>query len=80
MSAVAEQPSQVVETIPGLVPERTICKLFRKIPLTVQNWRATRGLPYVRIEGDARDTIRYRLDAVRAWAAANGEKCYALKG
>lgn len=54
----------------------TLCTLFRRSELTVLSWRRHKGLPYVRIPGDSRDSVRYDLDAVKEWAVQSGKEIF----
>jgi hypothetical protein len=53
-----------------------LVQLFRRIPLTIGNWRRYEGLPYVRIPGDGADAIRYDLRQVTAWAKKHGKRIH----
>ena len=60
------------ETILGdLLTSRDVAALFDRTELTVLLWRRSHNLPYVRIKGNRRDTIRYRRSDLRAWAEKN---------
>ena len=52
----------------GYVTTGFLCGMFSRSELAITNWRLYKGLPYVRIPGDGRDTIRYTLDEVLDWA------------
>ena len=67
-----------VEILEGLVTTQYLCKLFQRSPLTIFMWRSREGLPYVRVPGAARDTIRYRLEAVLEWARGKGKRTHVL--
>lgn len=59
----------VEEVLTGLMTTGEVARLFNRDKQTVNVWRREKGLPFVRIPGDARDTIRYRRAAVLEWAA-----------
>lgn len=66
----------MVVDLNDIVTTGYLCKLFKRGTLTLQNWRNDLGLPYIRIPGDGRDTIRYDLDAVIDWAQKNHKRIY----
>lgn len=51
-----------------------VAAMFNRTTQSVALWRKLHGLPYVRIRGDARDTIRYRRGAVLRWAKLHGRE------
>lgn len=68
-----ERVPEVVEHLSGLVTSAFLEKMFNRKGLTIMIWRQREGLPYVRITGDGRDTIRFRYEAVLAWATVTGK-------
>lgn len=52
----------------GYVTTADLCRMFSRAPLTILKWRQNKGLPYVRIPGDGKDTVRYKLVDVLDWA------------
>ena len=46
-------------------------RLFHRSAQTITVWRKTKGLPFIRIKGDIRDSLRFDLPAVLEWAKAN---------
>ena len=67
-----------VEILDGLIATQYLCDLFKRSPLTILTWRTRKGLPYVSVPGAARDTIRYRLEAVLKWAREKGKRVHIL--
>lgn len=57
-----------------MVTTTFLCRMFSRTALTILHWRTHEGLPFVRIKGDGRDTIRFELKRVRAWADRNGKE------
>ena len=53
-----------------------VAKLFRKTVLTIQNWRNFEGMPFVRIPGFGRDSIRFDPRKVARWAAKKGKEIF----
>ncbi len=51
-----------------------IAKAFGRSVVTINTWRAARGLPFVKLPGGARAPIRYDEGAIRKWAIANKVK------
>lgn len=66
------------EVLSGFVTEGYLRKLFKRGGLTINLWRRDKALPFVRIPGDGRDAIRYRLDEVKQWAKENDKRVYAV--
>ncbi len=56
-----------------------VCALFRRSALTIMHWRRFEGMPYVRIPGDGRDSIRYREREVRDWSRRTGRRLYIVE-
>ncbi len=46
-------------------------KLFRRGELTIMLWRKKKSLPYVRINGDSRPSIRFDPAELQDWAKKN---------
>jgi hypothetical protein len=67
---IADAP-ETVEELKGLMTTAQVADLFGKSPLTITLWRKEKGLPYVRIPGDGRDTIRFHEGRVKKWAKKN---------
>jgi hypothetical protein len=65
-----------VTVIEDLVDTNYVMQLFRRSELTIAYWRKNDGLPYVRIKGNARDTIRFDRKAVLRWAKKNHRRMY----
>ncbi len=65
--------NEVVEVIELLTTEDLV-RRFGRSKITVNNYRKVRGLPYVRLPGRARDSIRYRTGRVVKWARKHGKK------
>lgn len=55
------------EVIDDLLTEQEVAQLFGRGTLTVSLWRKHSKLPHVRIVGQKRDAIRYRLAQILAW-------------
>ena len=60
----------------NLLTTSDLCKLFKRGWLTILIWRRDKGLPYVRIPGHKRDTIRFDRKAVLKWAQQTGRRIY----
>jgi phage terminase Nu1 subunit (DNA packaging protein) len=69
-----DQPADAgsVVDLSSLLNTAEVAKLFNRSQLTIQLWRKHKQLPYIRIRGARRDTIRYDLNAVRKWAVDTG--------
>lgn len=65
--------------IKGLLTTAQVAKRFAVTPLSVTLWRTKRGLPFVRIVGAGRDTIRFKAKAVEEWARKGHTKVRALR-
>jgi hypothetical protein len=61
--------------IEDLLTSEDLCRIFRKTPLTIINWRKG-GMPTVIIRGSKRNTIRFRRNDVMKWAQENGKRIY----
>lgn len=59
-----------------LLTTADLCRLFKRAPLTIRHWREKKDLPYVRIPGHARDTIRFVRKDVLAWAKRLGKEVF----
>lgn len=57
-----------VEVLRGLVTQADMVTLFNCATLTITHWRDRYGMPYIRIPGNGKDTIRFRLKRVLRWA------------
>lgn len=55
------------EIIKDLLTEQQIARGLGLSVLTVRIWRKEKSFPYVRLEGDNRDAIRFRLEKVMEW-------------
>lgn len=73
---VKKHETAPVEVLEGLVTSRTLEKIFRRGGLTILHWRQEQGLPFVKVPGDARDTIRFRIEAVKKWAKAHNKRMF----
>jgi hypothetical protein len=51
-----------------------LCKLFRRSPQCILNWRAYEALPAIVIPGTLGRAVRYDLAEVKRWAKANGKE------
>jgi hypothetical protein len=60
----------------GLMTHSDLCRLFKRSELTVMLWRQNHGLPYIRVPGENRDTIRYDREQVIAWARSKGKRLH----
>mgnify|MGYP003815892779 CR=1 FL=1 len=56
-----------------IISRKEVMALFGKSELTIMKWQQNKGLPYIRIPGDKRDTIKFDKEAVVAWGKANGK-------
>jgi hypothetical protein len=59
-----------------LVTTGYLTQLFRRSTLTITHWRTRDGMPYIRIKGYKRDTIRYQLASVLEWARRRGKRVF----
>lgn len=64
--------SEQCEVLSDLLDEQQVADRLGRSAQSVALWRRHRGLPYVRIPGSGRDTIRYRWPAVLQWAKTCG--------
>jgi len=62
----------------SLLNTRDLAKMFDRSSLTIHLWKKKFGLPYIRIPGAGRDTIRYDKKAVKAWAKENDKEIFKL--
>ena len=76
-TTVPDQPERV-EILNDMLTTADLMSAFDRSEITISIWRARKGLPYVRIKGTSRDTIRYRKAEVLAWANEN-DKEHALR-
>lgn len=76
--STVERPTPAEEILGDLLDTAQMVKLFGVTELSIHNWRAGKGLPYVRIPGSGRDTIRYRRAAVKEWAEREGRQMFLL--
>ncbi len=60
----------------NLLTTNDLCNLFRRSLMTILIWRKNKGLPYIRIPGSKRDTIRFDQEAVLEWAQRTGRRIY----
>ena len=51
-----------------LLTTKALQQIVGRSRVTIWLWRKRHGMPVVRIKGDTRDGIRYRLPAIRRWA------------
>lgn len=65
-------------TVQNIVAIATIGRLFRRSAQTVTIWRTTQALPYIRIPGDGRDSIRFDLEKVRQWGEFKGKRMFPI--
>lgn len=77
----APQGSPQNETLlEGYITIRKVADLLGKTELTIHTWtQPPNDLPYVRIPGDRRDTIRFKYDDVISWAQRTGRRVRLLK-
>lgn len=61
-----EPPTVADELLTGLLTTKQIARMWRVVPMTIQNWRR-RGCPSVVIPGDRRAAVRWRLEDVVEW-------------
>lgn len=79
MVAMAEpttESNEVYRILEGLVDTEYLAKLFARSEQTIMLWRQHDGLPYVRIPGSGRDTIRYDKAEVLEWARKKGKRVH----
>lgn len=62
-----------VTVIDNQLTTADLMAMFNRSGLTIMVWRKSRGLPYIRITGAVRDTIRYDKVAVLRWARKHGK-------
>lgn len=79
MSTTTEAPTskERYRILDNLLTEEDLSRLFRRSKLTIMLWRKD-GLPYVRIKGSHRDTIRFERTEVMVWARKNNKRIYLL--
>lgn len=71
-------PGEVFRVLNDLVDVNYLQKMFRRSDLSILLWRRKDGLPFVIIPGGGRDTIRFSLPEVVAWAREKGKRVYAV--
>jgi len=67
----SDQDQQLIDLSRMLNTEQ-VAVMFNRSQLTIQLWRKNKSLPYIRITGAKRDTIRYDEKALREWAQTTG--------
>lgn len=75
--------SEKIKFLNSLLTVQEVCKMFNVSGQSVHNWKRTRGFPAYEIRGFRRQTLRFDLSEVEAWAAKNGlrpQKFELLKG
>lgn len=63
--------SALQRQLEGLWTTQDLIRRFRKSAMTIHQWRQSRALPALVLEGDGRPAIRYVPDEIRAWALVN---------
>lgn len=81
MAEVAiEEQTENVTILENYVTTKYVAKLLSRTELTIHHWTKKEGLPYIRIPGDGRDTIRYDKQAVIQWATQTGRRVKLMGG
>jgi hypothetical protein len=75
-----ENMEQNVRVLSDLVTYKSIMALFGRSLVTVRMWHKYEGMPYVRIPGDGRDSIRFDIKEVKKWAKKNGKEIIGHEG
>ena len=65
---LATTHSEDVTVMNEYVTMQTVCAMFNRSAESIILWRKHKGLPYIRIPGDGRDTIRFDRLAITKWA------------
>lgn len=55
-----------------------VCKVLRKTPMTIHNWRREKNLPAIEVPGNRRPAIRFSPDDVIRWAKLNNIEVFPL--
>lgn len=74
--AVTKQTADLQKSLDQLWTTQDLCSRFASEPtaMTIFTWRRDRGLPFIKVPGTKRDTIRFVPNDVKAWARKNGLK------
>ena len=68
-------PGSNETVLEGLMTARDVSTLFNRKLVTLELWKK-QGMPYVRIKGDDRDTIRFVLQDLIKWAQDNRKRLH----
>lgn len=71
-AALPECSGVTLIDLSGTLNTADLTRLFSRSPLTILLWRKNKNLPYIRIKGEKRDTIRYDRAKVEEWAKQQG--------
>lgn len=69
---------QLTTMFDNLLTSDDLCKMFRKTPLTIINWRKYYNLPVLLIPGNKKSAVRFDKDAVVKWANDRGKRIYLM--
>lgn len=70
------QSSALQKQLEGLWTTQDLIRRFRVTAMTIHQWRQTRNLPALVLEGAGRPAIRYVPDDIRNWAKASKQSLH----